>query len=126
MGIRKSWWSLASLTMALAFMLSFHSTALAASYTVHLSGSGPVYTSAFSPGARTVTVTVETYNNLNVGYDLIDQGSGAVIANGTIKDKGKRTVRATSHAGRTYKLRLRCQEPIWNNTKCSAKGTVSW
>ena len=51
MGIRKSWWSLASLTMALAFMLSFHSTALAASYTVHLSGSGPVYTSAFSPGA---------------------------------------------------------------------------
>ena len=119
--MRKSWLSVISLSMAFAFMLSFHTVAFAASYSVHLSGSGPVYTSAFKPGARTITVSVETYNNLNVGYDVIDQGDGKVIANGTVKNKGTRTVKATSHSGHTYKFRLRCQEPVWNNTKVPGK-----
>jgi hypothetical protein len=95
-------------------------------YSVNLSGSGPVYTSSMSPGQRTVSVYVRNYNNLNVGWDLIDQGNGSVISNGTIKDAGSITRNATTHAGRAYKLRLRCQEPVWNNTKCNAYGSVSW
>ncbi len=96
------------------------------SYIVDLSGSGPVYSSSMSPGQRQVQVKITNFNSLNVGWDLIDQGSGSVISNGTITDSGNITRRATAHARRTYKLRLRCQEPFWNNTRCHASGRVSW
>ncbi|RAL21310.1 hypothetical protein DL897_16865 [Thermoflavimicrobium daqui] len=112
-------------TIALTFLLGLNGEAFAARHGVHLSGSGPVYTGWFSPGSRTVTVSVETHNNLNVGFDLFDN-HGNAIANGTIKDKGKRVVKASTHRGNSYRLRLRCQEPRWNMTKCRAYGEVSW
>ena len=93
---------------------------------VRLAGSGPVYTQAVQPGKRTVTVTITNYNSLNVGFDLIDLRTGGKIVNGTRTTAGTVQKRGTAHAGRTYKLRLRCQEPPWNYTKCRALGTVSW
>jgi hypothetical protein len=107
-------------------MVAFHSAVYAGYVLVNLNGSGPVYTKAFSPGERQVKFYITTYNNLNVGFDIIDQKNGSVIANGTIKDKGTRQGYATTHAGHSYKLRLRCQEPFWNRTKCNAQGYVSW
>ncbi|KAM3099856.1 hypothetical protein ACKFKF_13495 [Phormidesmis sp. 146-12] len=91
-----------------------------------LSGSGPVFSDSLRPGNRVVRVDISNHNNLNVGYDLIDQGDKTVVANGTIKDQGTVSKTATTLARRTYKLRLRCQEPRWNNTKCSASGNVNW
>jgi hypothetical protein len=91
-----------------------------------LQGSGPVYTRAVKPGARTVKVTVSNNNNFNVGFDLLDVRSGGKILNGTIKNRGNVTKLGTAHAGRTYHLRLRCQEPNWNHTKCNAEGVVKW
>ncbi len=96
------------------------------SYIVDLSGSGPVYSSSMSPGQRQVQVKITNFNSLNVGWDLIDQGDKSVISNGTITDKGYIGRSATAHKGRTYKLRLRCQEPVWNKTKCHAQGIVEW
>ncbi|MDR6224055.1 hypothetical protein [Desmospora profundinema] len=120
--------SAVALVLALVMTFSVYTEAGAASkrYEVNLSGSGPVFTEKFTPGNRQVTVVVETYNNLNVGYDLMDTKDGTKIANGTIKKKGKIERKATAHRGRTYHLRLRCQEPPWNKTKCRAKGVVSW
>jgi len=91
-----------------------------------LSGSGPVFSDPMKPGGRSVTLIVDNLNNLNVGYDLIDQGNNTVIANGTIKDKGNVTKTATALARHTYVLRLRCQEPPWNNTSCRAVGRLEW
>jgi hypothetical protein len=105
---------------------------LAGQVQVVLDGSGPVYAPAIKPAdpgvspTAGVTVTVSNGNNLSVGYDLIDQRSEATIMNGTVK--GKRIIQklGTAHAGRNYTLRLRCQEPPWNCTKCSAFGRVEW
>ncbi len=113
-------------SLALLSTMFFQTTSYAASAEVHLSGDGPVYSRTISPGNRQVSVSITNYNNLNVGWDLIDVGNGNEISNGTIKDRGTINRRATTLAGRTYRLRLRCQEPIWNRTKCNAKGTVSW
>ena len=126
MKVRKAWKFPVALSLALLSTIFFQRISYAASYLVDLSGSGPVYTSTLSPGERQVSVSINTLNNLNVGWDLIDQGNQNVISNGTIKDKGTINRQATTHAGHTYQLRLRCQEPIWNRTKCNAKGTVSW
>ncbi len=114
---------LASLSTILYSRVSSSATI---NYNVQLSGSGPVYTSLMSPGARYVNVKIYNYNNLNIGWDLIDQGNQSVIANGTMTDEGNIVVGATTHTGRTYKLRLRCQEPTWNRTKCRGSGNVSW
>ncbi len=93
---------------------------------ISLDGSGPIFSDPLKPGQRSVTVEISNYNNLNVGYDLIDQGDRTVIANGTITDYGSVQKFPTTLAGHTYKLRLRCQEPPWNNTKCNAAGWVDW
>jgi hypothetical protein len=122
----RSWRTFWIFASALTLAASIHGEAHARTISVSLAGSGPVYTQAFSPGERAINFKVDTRNNLNVGFDIIDQRSGAVIANGTIKDRGSRAGTASAHAGRTYKLRLRCQEPRWNRTKCSAVGQVSW
>ncbi len=118
-------WS-AALALGLGLCGFVSGPAFAAQYAVVLQGSGPVYTDAMQPGYRNVRVTVYNHNNLNVGFDLIEQGTGTVIANGTIKDRGSASKIGTAHAGRRYMLRLRCQEPPWNHTKCNAAGTVSW
>jgi hypothetical protein len=112
--------------IALSFVMSLSADARAGSVEVHLSGSGPVTTSRFSPGSRTVTVRITNRNNLNVGWDLFDVRTGRPIANDTIKSRGQHVVRATTHSGRSYYLRLRCSEPPWNRTKCRATGRVSW
>jgi hypothetical protein len=126
MKVRKGWEFPVAFSWALLSTIFFQTASYAATRSVVLSGDGPVVTRTMSPGNRQVTVSITTYNNLNVGWDLIDQGSGDEIANGTITDQGTINRPATTHAGRTYRLRLRCQEPIWNKTKCHAKGTVSW
>jgi hypothetical protein len=71
-------------------------------------------------------VTVSNGNNLNVGYDLIDQRSKAKIVNGTVKEKRIIQKLGTVYAGQTFMLRLRCHEPPWNRTKCSVLGRVEW
>jgi hypothetical protein len=126
MARQRSWKVIAACALGVGMLAFLPGEASASHYSVRLNGSGPVYTETMKPGRTTVTVTVSNRNNNNVGYDLIDQGNGNVIANGTIKSEGKVTKLGTAHDGRTYKLRLRCQEPRWNRTKCDAVGSVDW
>ena len=90
-----------------------------------LSGDGPVYSEVISSRITNVKVIINNNNNSNVGWDLIDQRSGQKIANGTMKDKGQLVRKAKIFEGRQYKLRLRCQDPIWNRTNCNASGYVA-
>jgi hypothetical protein len=127
MKVRKAWEFPVVFSWALLSTIFFQTPSYAlTTREVPLSGDGPVTTSAMSPGNKTMSVVVTNYNNLNVGWDLIDQGSKEEIANGTITDKGSVSRTARAHAGRTYRLRLRCQEPPWNKTKCHALGVVQW
>lgn len=88
---------------------------------VYLNGSGPVYSNWLNPKSH-FRLYVYNSNNLNVGYDVFDS-KGRIVANGTIKDSGyiNRTV---TDNGLKYRLRLRCQEPWWNKTKCNAFGFI--
>lgn len=126
MKTKRKWMSGISFLLAFAFLFAFHGDVFAGSAYLTLNGSGPVYSKAFSPGDRQIQLTIWNHNNLNVGFDVIDQGNGHVIANGTVKDRGTYRFYGTAHRGRTYKLRLRCQEPPWNKTKCNASAQVVW
>jgi hypothetical protein len=126
MGKTKWWQSMIACAIGIGVYGFAAGEARAGLTSVKLQGSGPVYTQAVKPGEGTVTVAISNGNNLNVGYDLIDLRTGGKIVNGTIKKQGSVEKLGTAHAGRTYKLRLRCQEPPWNHTKCRAEGIVSW
>jgi hypothetical protein len=89
---------------------------------VYLSGSGPVYSNWINPRHSNFKLKVYNYNNLNVGYDVFDS-KGRVVANGTIKDAGSIS-RTVTDNGLNYRVRLRCQEPWWNDTKCHAKASI--
>ncbi|MFD1707381.1 hypothetical protein ACFSCZ_11640 [Siminovitchia sediminis] len=84
---------------------------------VYLSGSGPVYSNWLNPKDH-FKLYIYNSNNLNVGYDVFDS-KGRIVANGTIKDAGTIT-RSVTDNGLKYRVRLRCQEPWWNKTKCNA------
>lgn len=113
------------MTCCFAFVLTLalYGDVLATYSGVWINGSGPVYspvvTADFTGNA---TVKISNHNNLNVGFDLYDRNTGTVVANGTVKDKGEYRYIATFIKGRKYQLRLRCQEPVWNRTKCNAYG----
>lgn len=111
-----------SLFLAFIMVTFVYGEVSAASKTVYLNGSGPVY-SGWIKGQGKMTIAITNNNNLNVGYDVFDT-KGNVIANGTITDKYAvgRTIQSN---GRSYRIRLRCQEPWWNDTKCWAKASIN-
>lgn len=103
-------------------VLDVHPEALlSGSADVYLVGSGPVY-SKWVRSSGTIQLYIRNYNNLNVGYDVFDS-KGRIVANGTITDAGNYGWNITNN-GLSYRVRLRCQEPFWNNTKCNARGTL--
>ncbi|MEJ9230345.1 hypothetical protein LAV79_12820 [Peribacillus butanolivorans] len=110
-------------SMIFAFFPQPKADAATATYAdVYLSGSGPVYSNWINPRHSTFFLKVYNNNNLNVGYDVFDS-KGRVVANGTIKDKGSIFKYVTDN-GLNYRVRLRCQEPWWNKTKCNAYAKI--
>ncbi|WP_307435079.1 hypothetical protein [Bacillus sp. V2I10] len=110
-----------SLVLAFVVVISVYGEASAANQTVYLSpstGSGPRYSNWIDGKGDSLFLIVENYTNKNVGYDVYDS-KGRVVANGTITDKGTVKKYVTNN-GYKYKVRLRCQEPWWNDTKCEA------
>ncbi|MBD1373846.1 hypothetical protein IC620_15990 [Hazenella sp. IB182357] len=125
MTVKKMSKLISAFVLSILVTFSVQGEVFAGSTSVFLSGSGPVYSSNVSPGDTSGKLYISNYTSLNVGFDLFDQ-NGNKVANGTVKDYGDREYNVTFHSGKSYYLRLRCQEPIWNNTKCRAKGIVEW
>ncbi|MFC4077084.1 hypothetical protein [Salinithrix halophila] len=117
--------TLTALVLGVVLMGSYAGAAYAAHVWVYLTGSGPVYSNWLNPsgsGGNHMTLTVTTKNNLNVGYDVY-RGNGQKVAGGTVKDKGTIKRGITDNGGK-YRVRLRCQEPWWNDNKCNAEAKL--